>query len=342
METTPPPATGQTRCYDVTGNEVPCNGTGQDGRWQAGVPRPSPRFETAGETVLDRLTGLIWTRDAAPSEYPLSWGEALAFVRDINRQRRFGCADWRLPNRNELFSLVSHIHVNPCLEPDAPFEGVFSGYYWTSTTCERLPTQAWYVHMGGARLFKGMKHGSYMVWPVRGGSGGGVQLPRTGQHRCFNDRGDLIPCAGAGQDGDIGAGASWPEPRFRVEGEMVLDRLTGLAWTRNADLGDGPVAWDSALSIAESLNAVRLGGRKRWRLPNIRELASLTDMGAHSPALPPGHPFTGVAEAYWSATTSIYDPSYAWTLYLIDGPVGVGHKPRPEFHVWAVSMTGVL
>jgi hypothetical protein len=59
-------------------------------------------------------------------------------------------------------------------------------------------------------------------------------------------------------------------------------------------------------------------------------------MGTHSPALPQGHPFSNVADAYWSATTSIYDPPYAWTLYLTDGPIGVGHKPQPLFHVWAV------
>jgi hypothetical protein len=30
-------------------------------------------------------------------------------------------------------------------------------------SCARLPNQAWYIHLGGARVFKGMKHGSYMV-----------------------------------------------------------------------------------------------------------------------------------------------------------------------------------
>jgi len=51
--------------------------------------------------------------------------------------------------------------------PGHPFTNIFTGYYWTSSSCARLPNQAWYIHLGGARVFKGMKYGSYMVWPVR-------------------------------------------------------------------------------------------------------------------------------------------------------------------------------
>ncbi|NIO68243.1 MAG: DUF1566 domain-containing protein, partial [Anaerolineae bacterium] len=41
-----------------------------------------------------------------------------------------------------------------------------------------------------------------------------------------------------------------------------------------------------------------------WRLPNVRELQSLIDYGRQTPALPSGHPFTGVQSSlYWSSTT---------------------------------------
>lgn len=35
----------------------------------------------------------------------------------------------------------------------------------------------------------------------------------------------------------------------------------------------------------------------QWRLPNVRELQSLIDYGEYNPALPTGHPFTGVASS---------------------------------------------
>ena len=57
--------------------------------------------------------------------------------------------------------------INPSLPTGAPFENVFAGYYWTATTCSRFKNQAWYIHLGGGRIYRGMKYGSYMVWPVR-------------------------------------------------------------------------------------------------------------------------------------------------------------------------------
>ena len=61
------PQTGQTKCYDTNGNQIPCAGTGQDGEIQAGVAWPNPRFTDNGNgTVTDNLTGLMWTKDANP------------------------------------------------------------------------------------------------------------------------------------------------------------------------------------------------------------------------------------------------------------------------------------
>ena len=74
-------------------------------------------------------------------------------------------------------------------------------------------------------------------------------------------------------------------------------------------------------------------------MPNIRELESLVDLQADSPALPEGHPFTNVRDVYWSSTTSVYEARYAWALYSRDGMVGVGFKPDTGFHLWPVRGT---
>ena len=73
-----------------------------------------------------------------------------------------------------------------------------------------------------------------------------------------------------------------------------------------------------------------------WRLPNINELESLVDCAAANPAVPPDHPFTEVRDVYWSSTTSLYEPDWAWALYLDKGAVGVGQKIQARFHVWPV------
>lgn len=88
--------------------------------------------------------------------------------------------------------------------------------------------------------------------------------------------------------------------------------------------------------MVDAFNRKQFGGHPDWRLPNIRELESLVDLNAHSPAIPNDHPFVNVQDAYWSSTTSVYEPRYAWTLYSRDGIVGVGFKPHGDFYAWPV------
>ncbi len=111
---------------------------------------------------------------------------------------------------------------------------------------------------------------------------------------------------------------------------------TGLTWSKNANIYRETVDWRSAFDLVLQMNKEWKYGYNDWRVPNIVEFESLTDMGRHSPALPIDHLFIDVKDFYWSSTTSMYDMSYAWALYMIDGAVGVGHKPLPEFYLWPV------
>lgn len=317
--------TGQRSCHDADGREIPCQGGGQDAEFRRGLAWPCPRFEAQGEIVCDRLTGLIWARDASPGELPMTWREALEYIVGLNREKTPGFADWRLPNRRELRSLVSHQTRRPALPEDHPFINVFPGWYWTSTTAAISPAHAWYVNLDGGRMFYGGKDQSFMVWPVREVS---KVLPRTGADRCFDDRGSIVDCAGSGQDAEFRMGIAWPTPRFEAGEQVIADRLTGLGWHHDADLA-GAVDWEAALGGVR-----RLG--PGWRLPNINELESLVDCARYAPALPDGHPFGSARDVYWSSTTSLYEPDWAWALYLDKGAVGVGQKQQARFHVWAV------
>lgn len=303
--------TDQTECYNVSGETVPCEGSGQDGDHRSGMPWPEYRFETSDHTVTDTLTRLMWIQDAGFAEFPLSWQEAAEAVEEMNADRTFGFNNWRLPERRELFSLISHAYVNPSLPKGHPFLNIFPGYYWTATPCVRFPRQAWYIHFGGGRVFKGMKHGSYLVWPVRSIAGESASGSRSDPMR--------------------------PSESPRAESpHTVTDPRTKLAWTKHAGITDHPVTWSQALDIVREMNGQKAYGYDDWRLPNIRELESITDMTAHSPAIIGRDFFRNIKPFYWSSTTSVYDPAYAWTLYTEDGNIGVGYKANPEFHVWCV------
>ena len=134
-----------------------------------------------------------------------------------------------------------------------------------------------------------------------------AEVPRTGQTTCYDTAGAVINCTGTGQDGAIQAGAVWPVPRFidNVDG-TVKDRLTGLEWTKNANIAGTYMAWQEALDFVKTLNT---GGHNDWRLPNVNEIESLVDFGMCYPALP-ANPFLNVqADFYWSSTSLA--PPYA-------------------------------
>jgi hypothetical protein len=76
-----------------------------------------------------------------------------------------------------------------------------------------------------------------------------------------------------------------------------------------------------------------------WRLPNFNELRSLIDpSGETNPALPNGHPFTGVqgSSDYWSSTThQAASENWAWIVDMSDGAVDIGPRSKNDY-VWPV------
>jgi hypothetical protein len=327
--------TGQTKCYDLIGTVIPCKNSGQDSEFHTGIQWPENRFAVDGQLVHDKLTGLYWLRNANPAEFPVTWRDAFAFIAGMNLERVAGRTDWRLPNRRELRSLLAFETRKPALPAGHPFENVFLGWYWTSTSAAIHPAYAWYVHLEGARMFFGRKDQYYLVWPVCGRDRG--VLPATGQKKCYDAEGIQVPCRGTGQDGELQFGLAWPEPRFLQDRNSVLDKLTGLYWLQDADVGSGRMNWNETLRYVKKLGMPLPDSTGPWRLPSINELESLVDSAQHTPALPAGHPFANVRDVYWSSTTSFFEPDWAWALYCNKGATGVGFKQEDGFHLWPVA-----
>jgi hypothetical protein len=157
------PKTGQTTKY----------ATGDDGDYEKGVAWPNPRFTDNGdETVTDNLTGLMWIKDANYFETTKTWLGAIVFCRELEFGKN-GCnlyTDWRLPNSNELASLIDKGNHTTALPAPHPFYNMQFGYYWSSTTSAINPNGAWYVYVYYGHVGVSSKSDSNYVWPVRGGN----------------------------------------------------------------------------------------------------------------------------------------------------------------------------
>ncbi|BAV34089.1 hypothetical protein SCL_1791 [Sulfuricaulis limicola] len=162
------PKTGQTTCTDTAGAVIDCAGTGQDGEHQAGVAWPTTRFSVdgTGNCVTDNLTGLMWVR--SPDATVRTWQQALDFANNLDL---CGAADWRLPNVNELESLVNSEAADQASFLNIQgFSGVQAGSYWSSSIYAALgPAYAWIVGMSDGYVNADDKIRSSYVWPARGG-----------------------------------------------------------------------------------------------------------------------------------------------------------------------------
>jgi len=146
---------------------------GDDGALQKGLAWPNPRFTDNGNgTVSDNLTGLIWLKNARCLGY-MTWASALASANGLasgscGLTDGSAAGDWRLPNINEMLSLVEYhdIALNP-LPNGNPFSIIMSTY-WTSThygTIRRVVSVDWNE---GIEVTSN-EYQTYYVWAVRGG-----------------------------------------------------------------------------------------------------------------------------------------------------------------------------
>jgi len=162
-------------------------------------------------------------------------------------------------------------------------------------------------------------------------------VPRTGQTTSY----------GTSDDGALEKGIAWPTPRFTDnEDGTVTDNLTGLIWLANADCF-GTKNWTDALNAANTLNSGECGlddgsVEGDWRLPNLRELASLIDYSQSGPALPAGYAayFDNVPSTrpdYWTSTTKASETINAWYVSIGGGYMDASHVKASQLdHVWPV------
>ena len=114
--------------------------------------------------VSDSTTGLEWQDDVSVSSTQKAWQEAIEYCEDLVLDSK---SDWRLPNRNELVSIVDRSKYNPAI--NSAFANVSSSLYWSSTTLAYSTGHAWYVDFNVGAVRYNLKTGSYYVRCVRGG-----------------------------------------------------------------------------------------------------------------------------------------------------------------------------
>ena len=218
--------------------------SGDDYSSLKGVAWPVTRFsDNSNGTVTDNLTGLVWLKNAGCFS-PLDWPTALT---EANRLANGSCGltdgsitgQWRMPNINELESLVDVSQSSPAVSIGSPFTGIIlANAYWSSTTYNALNSNAWAIRFTDGRWINGAFAGIggfgnnkttsiNALWAVKSGGTGTIQLLATGVFYS-GAGGGTGATYGTGDDASLQLGALLTSPRFIDNGDGTLyDTVTG-------------------------------------------------------------------------------------------------------------------
>ena len=114
------------------------------------------------EVVVDKATNLMWQDDNDAKSTTKTWKEAIIYCENLTLA---GYSDWRLPNINELKSIVDYTKSNPAISSE--FSNVVSYYYWSSSNIKGHNDGAWNVHFDNGYDYGLRKSNSYYVRCVR-------------------------------------------------------------------------------------------------------------------------------------------------------------------------------
>lgn len=159
------PDTGIETCYDSGGNIITCPAPGEPFYGQdAQYDGPKMAYQDKGDgTVTDLNTGLMWQQQ--DDGVTRQWQAACDYCDQLELG---GYADWRIPDRRALFSIVDLSRVNPSIHTDYFFD-TKGTVYWSGSTYAVGTNYAWDVDFNKGHADANHKTNTRYVRCVRSG-----------------------------------------------------------------------------------------------------------------------------------------------------------------------------
>jgi hypothetical protein len=227
-----------------------------------------------------------------------------------------GNSDWRVPTRVETESIMDWTR-SPAI--DAAFTAV-SGFHKTGSD--------WILTIRQA----GAGSGTDFAWAFNFGDGivsNAYSAATAARVRCVR---------GNGTGEAFADPAVAPPNQYTViSTDEVQDNYTGLIWQRTGN-ASGLISWDQAVTYCSGLT---IGGNT-WRLPSVRELATLVDEAQVAPAInrtmfPSTQYGARSNNWYWASHAERNSTTAWWGLNFDDGFTGFNAGASGAWNYWTVA-----
>lgn len=276
---------------------------------------------TRPDCVEDQVTGLTWETDWSPNGLGFTGFQARVDAANAG-SGKCNMTGWRVPSSNELVSLMNFsIAAGGIVNADAMGSAAhqMTGEFWSSEQVANATDNAWVVapDQGGAVSSIAKNITTPLLRLVNG-------TPRAAACNDAATRFTVVKDKNLAADGtieDTKTGLMWKQCTEGFSGDQCNLTSTPAYDTANSS----PTYVAGWLKNVKDNPSTLGASHKDWRVPTVKELASLVDRCIGTPPAINGTMFPGSkSQSYISATVNASDSSQFWYVDFKDGTVAVG------------------
>ncbi len=130
------------------------------------LAQEASQFTKVNSTVTDSKTGLEWQDNSDNNSTQKTWQEAIDYCEALTLDTH---NDWRLPNINELKTLIDRTKREPAIKENVLEYIGTNDYYWSSSSIVGNENDAWVVVFNYGGVYGDVKDDYVYVRCVRDG-----------------------------------------------------------------------------------------------------------------------------------------------------------------------------
>jgi len=258
----------------------------------------NPTFSRVNANIVkEEQSNLYWQDNIQAKTTIEKFAEAESYCASLTLDE---IDSWRLPTYNELLTIVNYERERPSVYDI--FQHTNDKEYWTQTTSASNAFTKWTIHFHRGIVYSGT--GTY----VSGRS-------TTHNVRCVSDE---------------FAKKRLRERDFSKNGDVVTDNINRLLWQDSLNTKVDKHSLSDADAYCDNLS---LGGlTSGWRIPTVKELASLIDVEAYDPAIDGNFTSTAYNDGYWTSESQANgSATNQWDINFKDGEINFGGTTHASF-----------